>query len=204
MILIVEDQPLTIFAIKSMAKRLGLEVETLKDGEAFAERCLSPPIPKFDLIISDYMLPKKNGLEVLLEIKKINPLQKCILISSVEEERILEICKNAGIEGYIFKSEPRKKISEAIRIVLNGQNYYSEIKSSTLALWNHPSNPFLKLSSKELEILKEMLCMRSMKDTAENFDVSIKTVDTHRMNIKRKLKMENEELMREAKKWGLI
>ncbi|MEM4271186.1 MAG: response regulator transcription factor [Candidatus Pacearchaeota archaeon] len=151
-----------------------------------------------------YMLPKKNGLEVLLVIKKINPNQKCILISSVEEQRLKTICQEAGIQGYIFKSESRKKIAEAIQNVLNGETYYSEVKNPTLALWEHPSNPFLKLSHKELEILKEMLNMRNMKDTADDLAISVKTVDTHRMNIKRKLKMDNEELMLEAKKWGLI
>lgn len=204
MILIVEDQPLIISALKSIIKNLNFEVEYLRDGKSFYAKCLTPPIPKFDLILSDYMLPEKNGLEVLLEIKKTNPNQKCVLISSVEEERLKIICQEAHIEGYIFKSESRKKISEAIQKVLNGDTYYSELKSPTLALWQHPSNPFLKLSPKELEILKEMLKMRNMKDTAKDLSISVKTVDTHRMNIKRKLGMNNEEIMQEAKKWGLV
>jgi DNA-binding NarL/FixJ family response regulator len=202
-ILIAEDQSITAQGFQSLLEELSFDVHLVMDGEMLLKTASSQ---NFDLILADYALPKKNGLESLISIKQSKPNQKCILISSLEEERIKQVCESSGIESYLFKSQPKELILSVIQKVILGERFFStpSVRNTNEYLWNHPANPFLRLTDKEINVLKDMLNHISMKDTAKKQGVSVKTIDSHRNNIRRKLKMDQDLIFQEAKKWGMI
>lgn len=202
-ILIADDHEITLSGMIRLLKvKGGYFIRSVKRGDVLLEEALKNT---YHLIIADYLLPGINGLDALIRIKRKNPLQKAAVLSSNEEEKIRTICEQEGIEGYIFKSESRENILRAVKNILLGETYYSSFSSSGLELiWNHPSNPFLALSFREMEILKLFLAGRSQKTISINLSISLKTVETHRTRINKKLGMDNNRLIEEAKNWGLL
>ncbi len=202
-VLIADDHEITLSGIKGLLKiKGGYNVKSVKRGDAILEEILLNP---YDLIIADYMLPGINGLDVLIRIKRKNPAQKTAVLSSNEEEKIRLICEQEGIEGYIFKSESRENILKAVKKILIGETYYSSFSTPELEMiWSHPSNPFLVLSHREMEILKLFLSGRSQKTISVDLSISLKTIETHRTRINKKLGMDSGRLTEEAKIWGLL
>jgi DNA-binding NarL/FixJ family response regulator len=201
-VLIADDHEIYLYGLKVLLKKeKTFLVKSVTDGKELIQLGLEFD---FDLIIADYHLPRKNGIEALGRIKKVKPNTKTILISSLEEDRIQDIVKIEKIDAYIFKSEDKLSFIKAVKNVLAGDTYYSNKKRIEKDfLWNHTANPFLKLSQREIEILKEMISGKSLKDTASHLKLSSKTIDNHRMNLKKKLNMSIDKIIEEAKIWGL-
>lgn len=202
-ILIADDHEISLSGMIRLLKvKGGYYIKSVKRGDLILEEALKN---SYHLIIADYLLPGINGLEALIRIKRKNPSQKAAVLSSNEEEKIRTICEQEGIEGYIFKSESRENILKAVNNILMGETYYSSFSSPNLEfLWNHPSNPFLALSFRELGILRLFLAGRSQKTISVDLNISLKTVETHRTRINKKLGMDNNRLIEEAKSWGLL
>ncbi|HMV76756.1 MAG TPA: response regulator transcription factor [Leptospiraceae bacterium] len=202
-ILIADDHEISLSGMIRLLKvKGGYYIKSVKRGDSILEEVIKH---SYHLIIADYLLPGINGLDALIRIKRKNPSQKTAVLSSNEEEKIRLICEQEGIEGYIFKSESRESILNAVKKILMGETYYSSFSSPGLEfIWNHPSNPFLALSFREIEILKLFLSGRSQKTISVNLNISLKTIETHRTRINKKLGMDNNRLIEEAKNWGLL
>ncbi|MEM7183715.1 MAG: response regulator [Spirochaetota bacterium] len=80
---------------------------------------------KPDLVLIDQVLLEKSGLEIASKIKEKNSLIKCAIVSSSKSSKLLQLCKEYGIEGYIFKSEEELTILEAIQEILAGKTFYT-------------------------------------------------------------------------------
>jgi len=95
----------------------------------------------------------------------------------------------AGARGYVLKDAPGKDIVLAIETVMSGGIYYSAALASQLAKPQHPDN---QLTQREHEILRHIANGESNKHIARELDLSVRTVETHRLNIKRKLGIEGQ------------
>jgi len=137
---------------------------------------------KFDLVICDYLLPNLNGINVLIEAKKITPDIKTILISSKEKFELQTLCKKHKIDGYIFKSEVRNKIVDVANLIFNNHTY-RPLETQKV----NQSNLLSKLTTKEMETLRYWVLGKTMEDTGAQMKINIKTVESHRNNIKKKL-----------------
>ncbi|HEY2328313.1 MAG TPA: response regulator transcription factor, partial [Verrucomicrobiae bacterium] len=163
---------------------------------------------KFDLALCDISLPDKNGLELIKDIRALNPDLPILVVSMHDEMIYAERVLRAGGRGYIMKQAGGEKFIRAIRQVLAGQIYVSEKMSSRIlekfSGGNKKSDdsPVSKLSDRELEVFQLIGHGKGTRDIAEQLHLSVKTVEVHRANIKSKLEIKTAtDLVRFAVRW---
>jgi DNA-binding NarL/FixJ family response regulator len=207
-ILVVDDHPMMR---QGLAQLVGAETDLVVCGEAenaeSALDCLKTLRP--DLVLADISLPGKNGLELIKDFQALQPGLPVLVISMHDESLYAERVLRAGGRGYVMKQEGGKKLMLAIRQVLGGQIYVSE-KMSALILeifsgrrGGAESSPVENLTDREFEVFQLVGEGKGTRDIAEKLHLSVKTVDVHRTNIKKKLKLESAtELIRFAVRWS--
>lgn len=164
---------------------------------------------KPDVAIVDIGLRKSiNGIELTRAIHTRYPDIKCLVLSQSDEEIYSERAIRAGAMGYVMKSEATKTLVCAIRQIMMGGIYLSEnMKSKILIniLHNRPgkTGPLDMLSDRELEIFMLMGEGCRASDIAKKLQVSVKTIDSHRFNIKEKFNLRSvSDVMKYAIEWS--
>lgn len=150
-----------------------------------------------DLVIVDISLKTQNGIELIKNIKAINPSIQ-ILVLSMHDEAIyaLRVLK-AGAKAYVMKQEVVDKVMEAIRRIRSGKVFVSERVAAQMLNQvvdgNDPSreSPVDSLSDRELEIVTLIGNGTPTREIAKRLGISIKTVESHRAHIKDKLSLTN-------------
>lgn len=166
-----------------------------------------------DLVLIDVEMPILNGCETTAIITSKYPHIKVICLTTHDEKAIVSSMLKAGAKGYILKNTDRKTLLDAIDSVINGEIFYSSeiqialaTESSKFKIPVDDQNPTLaSLTEREIEILIEIANGLSNKEIGIKFNISIRTVDTHRKNIMKKLDIQNVvALVKFALKSGLI
>lgn len=163
---------------------------------------------KLDLILLDISLPDRNGLELIKDIQALKPTLPILVVSMHDESLYAERVLRAGGRGYIMKQEGGKKLMEAIRQVLNGQIYVSEkmsagiLESFSRRHSERAVSPVQQLSDREFEVFQLIGQGENTREIAAHLHLSVKTVEVHRLNIKKKLKLKTAtDLVRHAVRW---
>jgi DNA-binding NarL/FixJ family response regulator len=163
------------------------EAETVREARA-AIREHRP-----DAIIVDISLKQGDGLELVRDVRAQYPTLPILVLSMHDETIYAERMLSAGASGYIMKQAASEQFLVAVRRVLDGGIYVSETVSNTMiqrfTSGNPPvaANPIDRLSNREIQILHLIGKGLSTRETAEALDLSIKTVESHRQRIKKKL-----------------
>ena len=164
-------------------------------------------LKKPDLLIIDFLMPGTNGLDIIVKAKSKIPNLKTIIISNISDEKVIQLCKDSGIDGFVAKYEPKDILLNAIETVIKGGTYFTK-KIGNMPdfekIRNSKMNPFHRLSPKELEFISYFTNGLTYTEIAEKMDISDRTVNTHRVNVTRKLgKLTLGELINLAKTWGI-
>lgn len=208
-LLIVDDHPLVRHGLAELvaaAPDLALCGETGAAGEVLplVER-LKP-----DLVVLDLSLKDGDGLELLRALSEAAPATP-VLVSTVHDEALFaERALHAGARGYVNKSEAAETFIAAVRQVLAGKVHVSEALADRMLLQaaapesGAGMDPASRLSKRELEVFGLIGQGCATRQISERLGLSIKTVETHRASIKRKLNLETAtELTRRAAQWDL-
>jgi DNA-binding NarL/FixJ family response regulator len=206
-ILILDDHPMMREGLAQLIKNepdLTVCGEAGSGHEAIAMVAKARP----DLLLADISLPDKDGIEVVKDLQALHPALPVLVISMHDESLYTERVLRAGGRGYIMKQEGGKKLMIAIRQVLSGQIYVSD-KMSARILESFSGRgeragqiPIESLTDREFEVLKFLGQAKGTREISEQLHLSIKTVDAHRANIKRKLNLKTSpELVRYAVRW---
>jgi len=205
---IVDDHPIFREGLsKILSQEPDLEVCGEADGadEAFGK--IDDLMP--DLVLTDIGLPGKSGLELIQDLHAAHPDLSVLVISMHDEGVYAERVLRAGGRGYVMKQAGPAVMVQAVRQVLAGKVAVSEaIAAAILESLARPATArtnapvVAKLSNREFEILRLIGQGRDSHDIAQSLHLSIKTVDTHRGNIKSKLGLRNStELIHYAVRW---
>lgn len=195
---------------QSLAQLIDHEKDMVTLGEAStASQALNFIVArKPDLVIVDISLPDKNGLELIKDILVFQPDLPVLVFSMHDEGVYAERVLRAGGRGYIMKQEGGKKLMQAIRQVLGGQIYVSEkVSSSILEMFSGrraeaTDSPLGRLSDREFEVFQLIGEGKGTREIAAALHLSVKTVEVHRSNMKKKLSLKNGvELVRYAIRW---
>jgi DNA-binding NarL/FixJ family response regulator len=161
-----------------------------------------------EVAIVDISLKHGSGIELIKNLKVMQPGVAVIVLSMHDERLYAERALRAGARGYIMKSETAKKVILAVRQVLAGKIYMSESLAAVFAEkfvdGRLPAGGSLveQLSDRELETFQLLGKGYETRQVAEMMKVSMKTVQAHCAHIKEKLKLTNAaELLREAVRW---
>jgi DNA-binding NarL/FixJ family response regulator len=206
-LLIVDDHPMMRTGLAQLIDSEGdLKVCAEADNAGQAINAVSKQ--KFDLALVDISLPDKNGLELIKDIRSMNPDLPILVVSMHDEMIYAERVLRAGARGYIMKQEGGQKFLQAIRQVLAGQVYVSEKMSARIleALSGsqglNTNSPVRRLSDREFEVFQLIGQGIGTKEIAIRLRLSVKTVEVHRANIKQKLNLlTSTELLRYAVRW---
>ncbi len=148
----------------------------------------------YDVILLDISMPEKNGLEVLKELKAVNPRIPVLILSIYPEEQYAIRALKAGASGYLTKASAPDELISAIRKVSRGGKYISSSLAEKLAYevgGDAGKAPHETLSDREYQILLLIASGKTVSDIAGEMCLSVKTVSTYRSRILDKMKMKN-------------
>lgn len=161
-----------------------------------------------DVAVVDITLKDGNGIELVKDIKIRHPRLPVLVLSMHEEALYAERVLRAGARGYVTKENAGEKVVDAIRKVLGGEMYLSEQMASRMlskfvdGRSDRGTSPADLLSDRELEVFEFLGMGMSTSDIAGRLHLSVKTIGSHRENIKRKLKFDDaSELLQHAIRW---
>src|SRR5689334_25060732 len=193
-VLIVDDHPIVRQGLRRLIEaEADLEVcgeaETAREAKSLI-RELEP-----DAVIVDVSLNQGDGLELVKDARAHYPGLPLLVLSMHDEAIYAERMLSAGANGYIMKQAASNQFLIALRRVLEGGIYVSEaVGNSMIQKFASggsyiSNNPIDRLSNRELQILHMIGKGASTRDTAEALNLSIKTIESHRQRIKRKLNL---------------
>lgn len=145
-----------------------------------------------DVVIMDYDMPKKNGLDTLIELKTIRPKLPVIILSVFPEDHYGIRFLKAGASGYLGKSNVTHQLVEAIRRVTNGGKYISpNLADKLVSELNHDSDkfPHENLTDREFQVFHLIATGKRLKAIAEELHLSVNTISTYRSRILDKMEM---------------
>lgn len=160
-----------------------------------------------DLAIVDLSLENSAGLDLVKSLQRLAPAIPVLVLSMHDESLYAERAFRAGARGYVNKRESAQRVVDAVRRVLDGKLYVSEKAAEILAAQtvrgHTPDQPTIeRLSDRELEVFEKLGQGIGTRQIANDFCVSIKTVQAYCARIKEKLNVGSAtELLREAVRW---
>ncbi|WEF35472.1 response regulator [Pseudoduganella chitinolytica] len=196
-ILLVDDHPLVRDGLRARLEAVpAFEVvgEAGSADEALEVAHAHAP----DLVLMDINMRGKNGIEATAAFRERFPAIAVLILSMHDKQDYVAQAMAAGARGYVLKDAPGKDIVVAIETVMSGGIYYSAALAAQLA---RPAGAVQEeaLTTREQEVLRHIANGESNKQIARALDLSVRTVETHRLNIKRKLGIEGQaELIRYA------
>jgi len=195
-ILIADDHNLVRRGLKALIEsrpgwRVCGEAHTGREAAAKAEEM------KPDVIILDISMPGLNGVEAARRIRKSSPNTEILILSVHYSDQLIRDILDAGARGYVMKSDSDRDLIVAVQAMADHKPFFTS-KATEMMLTNFCQSgpqPQLKdlaadrLTSREREIVQLLSEGRSSKEVATVLGISVKTADTHRANIMRKLNL---------------
>ena len=191
-ILLADNQILVREGIKKIFERDDkLEVVCeVYNGEDCLEKI---KIENPDVIIIGINIPKKNGIEVLKELRKRKSDVKVIFLTNHDEIEYINYIMENGANGYLIKDVDSSELLDAIYSVVRGERYIQKnIESkfnSYKELLNSDRNKIVQLTTRELEVLKKLTVGMLNKEIATNLNISERTVKNHIFSIFKKIEV---------------
>jgi DNA-binding NarL/FixJ family response regulator len=206
-ILLVDDHPILR---EGVSQRINRESDMVVAAEANDAHTALELVRtgKLDIAVVDIALEGSNGVELIKDLKVRYPVLPVIVLSMHDESLYAERALKAGARGYVMKNEDPSVLVQAIRQVLNGKVHLSERVTTKIlnrmAGEQSPevASPLDLLSDRELQVFDLIGQGFGTSEISARLHLSVKTVATHRENIKRKLKLTAvNELVRFAIPW---
>ncbi|MCP4694172.1 MAG: response regulator transcription factor, partial [Desulfobacterales bacterium] len=162
------------------------------DGrEALSRVNDAPP----DVAVIDISMPGMDGLEVISQLQLYHPELPILVLTMHEEEQYVVRAIQAGAMGYITKQAAPEQLVKAIRKVHSGARYLTAEAAEALALrlakGKEGGSRLDSLSLRELQVLRRLAKGNTNREIAEAYNISVKTVDTYRYRLLRKLNLRN-------------
>ncbi|WP_417205436.1 response regulator transcription factor [Antarctobacter sp.] len=200
-VVVVDDHPMVAEGIEAILESYEdvTVLATLSDGQTMIDRLveLSP-----DVILMDLNMPGLGGLSATEMILELRPETRILVLSMHDSREYITTALSHGARGYVLKDVPTDEIKRAIDTVMAGDRYLCPGAEGALT----PSGQEREqLTNREQMVLLQLAQGKSNKQVAEALDISVRTVETHRKNIRRKLGVSSTaELMRYALEHGVL
>ena len=168
------------------------DASTASEALRLASEC------SWDMVVLDLSLGARSGLDVLKELKQIQPRIPVLILSMHSEEQYARRAFKAGADGYITKDSARAELSKAIDRVINGGKYVSPVLAEKLVAYLEKGTdtaPQDTLSDREFEVMRLIASGKTVGQIAELLALSDKTISTYRARVLEKMGMKtNAEL----------
>lgn len=163
----------------------------------------------FQVVLLDMFMPGRSGIDLIKQIKSEYPRLPILVLSSHKEDIFAVRTIKAGASGYLCKDYAASGLVDAIRKVAMGGCFISPAVAELMARDFRPvaleATPHTLLSDREYQIFLLIVAGKGLTEIAEQLNLSVKTVSTHKVRIKEKMKLENiSEFVRYAINHGLM
>ena len=183
-VLIVDDHPMVAEGIESILESYDdiTVVGTLSNGREAVDQLprLAP-----DVVLMDLNMPEIGGLTATEMLLELNPELRVLILSMHDSPEYISTALSHGAMGYVLKDVPTDEIKTAIDAVMGGEQYLCTGAQGSLKPTTSADRE--PLTSREQTVLLQLAQGKSNKEVALELDISVRTVETHRKNIKRKL-----------------
>ena len=203
-VLLADDHALVRQGLRAFLERRGFQiVAEASDGQEALRSADKQP----DVAILDISMPVLNGVDAARELKKSSPRTQVILLTQHDEDQYVTEALRVGVKGYVLKNQAAEDLVTAIQEVCRGSVYLSPNISRTvvdayLCKTYVSTDP---LSGRERQVLQLVGEGKSTKDIAMQLGISVKTAESHRARLMKKLDIhETASLVRYAIRRGLI
>jgi len=194
-ILLADDHPVFRLGLCSLlGSHEGWEIcGEATDGREAVEKCkqLKP-----DLLILDICMPRLNGVDAARQILRDNPGQRILVVTDVGSEQVVRDCLEAGVRGWVFKSDGSADLTTAVEGLQQHRSTFSSRVSDLILngyLQPHRVSPAValppRLTLREREVVQLVGEGKTSKEVATMLGMTLKTAETHRSNIMIKLKL---------------
>ena len=210
-VLLADDHAIVREGVKALLN-LADDMEVVgeaADGREAIERAveLEP-----DVAVMDIAMPGLGGLEATLEIRKLCPRTRILVLSQYDDREYVRRFLKAGVSGYVLKKSAGSDLAAAIRSVHRGGLVLDPevareamLDQAAAADGSRPADPYEALTDREKQVLKLVAEGHSNKEVADELGISVKTAMSHREHIMEKLDLHSRtELIRFAIKQGII
>jgi DNA-binding NarL/FixJ family response regulator len=200
-IMLVDDHPLVRDGLRARLEAVS-HFRVVAEADSGAEALALAGSTRIDLVLMDITMRDGSGIEATARLYANYPDIAVLILSMHDKLEYVTQAMQAGARGYVLKDAPGKDIVLAIDTVVAGGIYYSTAVARQLA---RPAAQDNQLTSREQEVLHHIANGESNKQIAKALDLSVRTVETHRLNIKRKLGIEGQaELIKFAVQHGRV
>jgi DNA-binding NarL/FixJ family response regulator len=206
-ILLADDHRLVAEALKSLLSAEFELLDVVEDGRALlkAARELHP-----DVIVADVTMPGLNGIDALIQMKKVNPDVKVVFLTMHPEVGYARRALDAGARGYVLKHSAPDELVTAIHSALAGKTYITPaLAGGVLEAMKHKptqaADPLTLLTPRQREILQLLAEGRSAKEIGGTLQISARTVESHKYQMMETLGLQtNADLVHLAIQSGLV
>lgn len=208
-VLLVDDHPMIRQGLRNLVTSEN-DFQVVGEAGDGVEALQKIQLIRPDVLIMDMMMPNLNGLEVLLQVKKLSPKTRTIVFSMQSAEPYVVEALRAGADGYILKETGPGELIAAIHSVLRGDRFLSErlserLEANGISVENAPLDLYQSLTMREREILQMAAEGSSSTDIGHKLGISPRTVELHRSRFLKKLGLRNQaELVRYAIRRGIL
>jgi two-component system, NarL family, response regulator NreC len=204
-VVLADDHALVRQGLKSLLEREGFQiVAEASDGQ---EALRHVQTLKPDIVVMDITMPVLNGLEAARQMSVSSSKTKTILLTQHDEEQYLSEALEAGVKGYVLKSQVASDLIQAMRQVSRGEVYLSPGVSGAVmdAYRSKKEKPRDPLTTRERQVLQLIAEGKSTKDVASVLGISVKTAESHRTRLMQKLDIhETASLVLYAVRRGIV
>lgn len=205
-IVLADDHPLIREGFKSLLNK-SEKFEIVGEAENGRELVELAGRIRPDIILTDVKMPVMNGLDAIEELAKNFPEMKFIVLTMHEEREYIVNALKIGASGYLLKTIEGLELEKAITTIFQGGKYFSPIVTNILAetVKKPDANETGEITPREKEVLDLVGQGKSTKQIADQLGISIRTVESHRINMLKKMKVSNTaELIKKALELKLI
>ena len=199
-LLLADDHPLIREGFRSLLnKNERFEIVGIAENGKELIELAGKELP--DIILSDISMPVMNGMDAIEQIRNLYPSIKSVVLTMHEEREYIINALRIGVQGYIIKNVERFDLEKAIITIFEGGKYFSPIVTNILAeSVARPDPPAIsELTPREKEVLELVAQGHSTKQIADKLGIGTRTVESHRVNMLKKMKVNNTaELVRRA------
>lgn len=182
-ILLVDDHPLVRDGLKARL-HVTEHLRVVGEADSGAEALALVGELQADLALVDISMPGMNGIELTRRLREVCPGTQVLILSTYDNAEYVNNALRAGARGYVLKDAPASEVLRAIEIVAAGGSYFCQSAISSMAEAPAENTP---LTDREREILIFIVRGESNKRIAQQLNISVRTVETHRMSLRRKL-----------------
>ena len=193
-ILLADDHSIVRAGLRRIIEDSG-DIEVIAEAADGHEAVQKAHETQPDVAVIDISMPIMDGLEVVNQLHHYYPKMPILILTMHEEEQYVFRAISAGAKGYITKRSAPEQMVNAIRKVHGGGRYLSDSAAESLAhrlaSGAQDRSPLDALSNREIQVLRHLALGKTTREIAEAYNISVKTVDTYRFRLLKKLNLRN-------------